>query len=142
MKFLCVPCNEPMKLQKTDTEDSGGLSLGFHCPNCGYNVVMLTNTGETQLVQSLGVHFGKKNGNISPMVALRANLAEGKTSAMTEKGKPEPTWTEAAEARIAEHPHFVQPIIRKTYTDFARKEGLDEITPEVMDAAQRSLAGQ
>ncbi len=139
MKFLCVPCNEPMKLQKTDAADGGSLSLDFHCPNCGYNVAMLTNTGETQLVQSLGVHFGQSDGAVSPMAALRANMVEGKASALTQDSKPEPTWTEEAKLRLAEHPQFVQPVISKTYTDYARRMNISEITVEVMDQAQKSL---
>ncbi len=139
MKFLCVPCNEPMKLKKTDEAEGGSLSLDFHCPTCDYNVAMLTNTGETQLVQSLGVHFGQSNGAVSPMEALRANMVEGKDSALTQDTKPEPTWTEEAKLRLAEHPQFVQPVILKTYTDFARRENMNEITIEVMNQAQKSL---
>lgn len=98
---------------------------------------MLTNTGETQLVQSLGVHLGPGEGQVSPMAGLRAHLTGIKAGALTENTAPDPLWTEAAEARLASHPRFVQPIIRKTYTDYARQEGLREITPEVMDAARR-----
>lgn len=139
MKFLCVPCDEAMRLQKTAGPDAGSLSVGFCCPKCGHAIAMLTNAGETQLVQSLGVRLGQNNGPVAPMAGLRAHLAQVRPGALAKDTTLEPLWTEAAEARLAEHPRFIQPVIRKTYTDYARREGLREITPKVMDAASRAL---
>ena len=58
MKFLCVPCDSPMKLQSIDPPEGGSLSVVYSCPECGYEMAMLTNPFETQLVQSLGVRIG------------------------------------------------------------------------------------
>ena len=58
MKFLCVPCDSPMKLQTVGPPDGGSLSVVYSCPECGYEMAMLTNPYETQLVQSLGVRIG------------------------------------------------------------------------------------
>ena len=58
MKFLCVPCDSPMKLQTVGPPDRGSLSIVYACPECGYEMAMLTNALETQLVQSLGVRIG------------------------------------------------------------------------------------
>ena len=58
MKFLCVPCDSPMKLQTVGPPEGGSLSVVFSCPECGYEIAMLTNPYETQLVQSLGVRIG------------------------------------------------------------------------------------
>ena len=55
MKFLCVPCDSPMKLQTVVPPDRGSLSVVYSCPECGYEIAMLTNVYETQVVQSLGV---------------------------------------------------------------------------------------
>lgn len=140
MKFLCVPCDSPMILQKTDSAEAGSLDLVFHCPACDYSIAMLTNTGETQLVQSLGVHIGQGNKPVSPMAVLRANLSGIRSPVLNENEGQEIVWTEAAEARLAKHPRFVQPVIRKTYADYSRQRGINEITPEVMDAAQISLS--
>ena len=54
MKFLCVPCDSPMKLQTVVPPDRGSLSVVYSCPECGYEIAMLTNAYETQVVQSLG----------------------------------------------------------------------------------------
>jgi hypothetical protein len=58
MKFLCVPCDSPMKLQTVGPPERGSLSVVYSCPECGYEMAMLTNSFETQLVQSLGVRIG------------------------------------------------------------------------------------
>jgi hypothetical protein len=47
-----------MKLQTLAPPDGGSLSVVYSCPECGYEMAMLTNPFETQLVQSLGVRIG------------------------------------------------------------------------------------
>ena len=58
MKFLCVPCDSPMRLQTVGPPERGSLSVVYSCPECGYEIAMLTNAYETQIVQSLGVRIG------------------------------------------------------------------------------------
>jgi len=58
VKFLCVPCDQPMKLATLGPPDRGSLSVLYSCPACGYEMAMLTNPYETQIVQSLGVKVG------------------------------------------------------------------------------------
>src|ERR671919_626280 len=58
MKFLCVPCDTAMKLQAVGPPEGGSLSVVYSCPECGYEMAMLTNALETQIVQSLGVRIG------------------------------------------------------------------------------------
>src|SRR3954452_3064034 len=65
MKFLCVPCDSPMKLQTVAPPEGGSLSVVYSCPECGYEMAMLTNPFETQLVQSLGVRIGPDAGATS-----------------------------------------------------------------------------
>ena len=43
MKFLCVPCDSPMKLQAVGPPEGGSLSVVYSCPECGYEMAMLTN---------------------------------------------------------------------------------------------------
>ena len=62
MKFLCVPCDSPMKLQSIAPPEGGSLSVVYSCPECGYEMAMLTNAYETQVVQSLGVRIGPDMG--------------------------------------------------------------------------------
>jgi hypothetical protein len=69
MKFLCIPCDSPMTLQAVGPPEGGSLSVVYACPECGYEMAMLTNPFETQLVQSLGVRIGPGNGAGAPGVA-------------------------------------------------------------------------
>jgi hypothetical protein len=62
MKFLCIPCDTPMRLQSVGPPERGSLSVVYSCPECGYEMAMLTNSFETQLVQSLGVRIGPGAG--------------------------------------------------------------------------------
>ena len=63
MKFLCVPCDSPMKLQTVGPPERCSLSIVYSCPECGYEMAMLTNAYETQVVQSLGVRIGPDGGS-------------------------------------------------------------------------------
>jgi hypothetical protein len=47
-----------MKLQSVGPPERGSLSVVYSCPECGYEMAMLTNAYETQVVQSLGVRIG------------------------------------------------------------------------------------
>ena len=69
MKFLCVPCDSPMKLQTVAPPERGSLSVVYDCPECGYEMAMLTNAYETQVVQSLGVRIGPAIGRAATTVS-------------------------------------------------------------------------
>ena len=78
MKFLCVPCDSPMKLQTIDPPEGGSLSVVYACPECGYEMAMLTNPFETQLVQSLGVRIGPSTSlGTGPSTGLGASPSTG-----------------------------------------------------------------
>ena len=75
MKFLCVPCDSPMKLQTVGPPERGSLSVVYSCPECGYEMAMLTNAYETQVVQSLGVRIGPASGRAQSGQRSRASPA-------------------------------------------------------------------
>src|SRR4051794_3630844 len=132
MKFLCVPCDSPMKLQSVGPPDDGSLAVVYSCPEGGYEMAMLTNAYETQIVRSMGVRIGpelKKTVDGHPGAeSAAASLAEASAEAasgcpfagMIQGADPgerrsiaEPIpvrWTAAAEARLANVPHFVRPM--------------------------------
>jgi Proto-chlorophyllide reductase 57 kD subunit len=151
MKFLCVPCDSPMKLQAVGPPERGSLSVVYACPECGYEMAMLTNPYETQMVQSLGVRIGPDAGAGAPTPAEAS--AESGSSACpfagmmaTEGGgeaRPEQTataaqvrWTAAAEARLANIPSFVRPMARTGIEKFALEKGLLEVDEQILDAAR------
>lgn len=147
MKFLCVPCDSPMKLQTIGPPDGGSLSVVYACPECGYEMAMLTNPYETQVVQSLGVRIGPDNqaeaaakagasaaSGGCPFTAMLPGMArpEGATA-------PEPAavrWTSAAEARLANIPAFVRPMARTGIERYALEQGVLEVDEKILDAAR------
>ena len=134
MKFLCVPCDSPMKLQTVGPPDRGSLSVVYSCPECGYEMAMLTNAYETQVVQSLGVRIGpEKPDTKCPF----AGMIPGMEDAPGAAGEPLPVrWTSAAEARLANIPEFVRPMARTGIERFARERGVQEVDEAILDAAR------
>jgi hypothetical protein len=146
MKFLCVPCDSPMKLQTVGPPERGSLSVVYSCPECGYEMAMLTNAYETQVVLSLGVRIGPEveagassaTGGRCPFPGLiQGNEQQQPSQAGVETGEPIPVrWTAAAEARLANIPAFVRPMARTGIERFARERGALEVDEKILDAAR------
>ena len=134
MKFLCVPCDSPMKLQSVGPPERGSLSVVYSCPECGYEMAMLTNAYETQVVQSLGVRIGPSasadSGGKCPFGAMVP------TAAPRAVHEPDIRWTAAAEARLERVPAFVRPMARTGIEQFARDKGAVEVDEQILDAAK------
>ena len=151
MKFLCVPCDSPMKLQTVGPPERGSLSVVYSCPECGYEMAMLTNAYETQVVQSLGVRIGpdgrcrrrprRRTLRQREMPARKcpfSAMIPGERQARPgQAGEPIPVrWTAAAEARLANIPEFVRPMARTGIERFARERGALEVDEKILDAAR------
>lgn len=152
MKFLCVPCDTPMKLQTVGPPERGSLSVVYACPACGYEMAMLTNAYETQVVQSLGVRIGPDQSSANaglpadlPAVALAEVKASSKAgcpftgmipAAGEKPADPIVRWTAAAEARLANIPEFVRPMAKTGIERFARERGAFEVDEKILDAAK------
>ena len=145
MRFLCVPCDQPMKLAATKPPDRGSLTVVYACPSCGYEMAMLTNPHETQLVTSLGVRIGPQgaggahagepaaSGPGCPFAAMVQGVPE------READSPPPDavrWTPGAVARLAAIPSFVRPMARAGVERFAAERGISEVTESVLDEAR------
>jgi hypothetical protein len=138
MKFLCVPCDSPMKLQTVGPPDRGSLSVVYACPECGYEMAMLTNAYETQVVQSLGVRIGPEAGGAAstaaggtcPFAAMLPGSDRDQTPEVPVR------WTAAAEARLLNVPEFVRPMARVGIEKFARDNGSLEVDEKILDAAR------
>ena len=83
MKFLCVPCNEPMKLQEVEAPDQGSLAVVFHCPQCTHRIALLTNPAETQMVKALDVKIGGEPAPSEPLSFTRSSLASQREEAFS-----------------------------------------------------------
>ena len=139
MKFLCVPCDSPMKLQTIGPPQGGSLSVVYSCPECGYEMAMLTNPYETQVVQSLGVRIGPEAGagtssGTSSKCPFTA-MVPGQGRKSLESRVPV-RWTSAAEARLANIPEFVRPMARTGIEQFARDRGALEVDEKILEEAR------
>jgi hypothetical protein len=140
MKFLCVPCDSPMKLQSVAPPERGSLSVVYSCPECGYEMAMLTNAYETQIVQSLGVRIGPAEASAEagrcPFGAMLTGTDGGQTRSTSDDEPGSVRWTAAAEARLANIPEFVRPMARAGIERFARERGAREVDETMLDAAR------
>jgi hypothetical protein len=144
---------------------------------------MVTNAGETAMVQALGVKIGGRDTAAAPMELIRENLKEadgvlppaiqattqqemlkeemakvapaaGQTlpagscpfSSMVAKmgiaapaGAQALEWTKEAKERIEKVPSFMRPMIEMGVENYARKNGITSISPEVMDASKNDM---
>jgi DNA-directed RNA polymerase subunit RPC12/RpoP len=159
MKFLCLDCDQPMKLHGTEGPDEGSLTVTFRCPECGFRVAMLTNSFETQMVRSLGVKIGGRTVPATPFEHLRTAMAEPRADvfetpaattepagsscpfgAMLEQGALAPPasvpWAAEAEARMARVPEFIRPMARRAIERYAEAKGYGTVTEAVTDEAR------
>ena len=128
-----------MKLQSVGPPERGSLSVVYACPECGYEMAMLTNAYETQVVQSLGVRIGPQtdagaaatSGGKCPFTEMIPGNEEARS---IEPGTVR--WTAAAEARLANIPEFVRPMAKTGIEKFARDKGTLEVDEKILDEAR------
>jgi hypothetical protein len=136
-----------MKLQAVSPPEGGSLSVVYSCPECGYEMAMLTNAYETQMVQSLGVRIGpdaareasNPNGtsaSVSKCPFSSMIPSEGPSQPVSAEESMPVRWTAAAEARLANIPSFVRPMARTGIERFAREKGALEVDEGLLDQAR------
>jgi len=142
MKFLCVDCDEQMLLDERHVPGDGTFAVAYECPTCHHKMAMLANPMETQLVGSLGVKIGGRTLDEQPMEQVRTNIV-GRDDAFVETpdatGPRRLRWTPESQERLARVPSFVRGMVKRIYTEWARENGVQEMTPEVMDQARTEL---
>jgi hypothetical protein len=156
MKFLCVACDQPMKLQAVEPSGGGSLSVVYQCPTCAQRTAMLTNAFETEMVQSLGVKIGpsEAGGQLAEGARAAHAPADGEPAAATAGARCPfsgvvremeetaratpvgPIWTAQALARLAGIPDFVRPMARQGIEHYARSNGFAEIDEKVLEEAR------
>ncbi len=145
MKFLCVSCDEAMKLMAVSPPERGSLTVVYSCPKCSHEIAMLTNPFETQIVGSLGVNIAKedKAGEESDQVGGESKCPF--TSMVQDVGvAPEVSssdlsWSPEASTRLHNIPEFARPLAKAGIEKFARERGLEQIDVRVLDQARDSM---
>lgn len=138
MKFLCIACDEPMKLISTAPPEDGSMSVVYACPGCSHRIAMLTNPHETQVVRSLGVRIGPREDGERGAGEMSKCPFSDVVEAMS---SPTPKmasvrWTPGALARLENVPEFVRPMARSGIEEYARGKGHDQVDEEVLDRAR------
>ena len=135
MKFLCVSCDEPMKLIHTAPPERGSLSVLYRCSTCSHEIAMLTNPYETQVVGSLGVEIGggeeAAEGSKCPFSGVVREL--GVPMGETGEGV---AWTAEAISRLDNVPEFARPMAKTGIEKFATDRGLAQVDAEVLEQAR------
>ena len=142
MKFLCIQCDEPMKLMSTSPPDRGSLSVVYSCPKCSHRIAMLTNPFETQVVSSMGVKIGPGPENATPS-GEGADLSKCPFGEMvqemwseTDTARDGVPWTDEARRRLDNIPEFVRPMARTGIEKFAKDNDFATVNEEVLDKAK------
>ena len=176
MKFVCVRCESFMTFENVQVPGEQSLGVTFGCSTCGSKVAMITNPGETAMVNALGVKIGGRTTSATPMELTRESLLDVRPDAVPampsaaaqqamlakEMEKPAAggtcpfssmiaqmkgegattdavgglTWAADATERLERVPSFMRPMIQMGVENYARKNGIATITPEVMDLSK------
>ncbi len=134
MKFLCVSCDEAMKLIRADPPEHGSLTVVYQCPKCASEFAMLTNPYETQVVGSLGVKVGAEPGageSKCPFTGVVQDAGAGLDDSTA--GLP---WTSEASSRLLNIPEFARPMAKSGIEKFATEHGFAEIDAQVLEQAR------
>jgi hypothetical protein len=131
-----------MTLQTVRPPDRGSLAVVYACPECGYEMAMLTNAHETQVVQSMGVRIGRADASPEPASArvsgkcpFGAMVSGSADVAGSRPGDLALRWTDGAEARLGNIPDFARPMARAGIERFARDNGRREVDEPLLEAA-------
>ncbi len=133
MKFLCVSCDEAMKLTEARPPDRGSLTVLYRCPKCAHEFAMLTNPYETQVVGSLGVQVGPEGGEAAkcPFPGVLQEMGASPDGS----GAAFP-WTPEAIERLTNIPEFARPMAKTGIEKFAKERGLAQVDAQVLEQAK------
>ena len=128
MKFLCVSCDEAMKLKEVNPPERGSLTVVYGCPRCQHEIAMLTNPYETQVVASLGVRVGGESAETEGASKCPFSGPED-----LKIGFP---WTPEASLRLENMPEFARPMAKTGIETYAKERGLTQIDAQVLEQAK------
>jgi len=76
MKFVCLNCETYMNLEKVEKPAEGSLGVFFACPSCNAKFSMVTNQGETQMMNALGLKLNARGEASASLDKMRSVLKE------------------------------------------------------------------
>lgn len=91
MKFVCLNCETYMSLEKVEKPGEGSLGVFFGCPSCNAKFSMVTNAGETKMMDSLGLKLNARTETPDPMIAALADKMQKAQPVATAASAPAKT---------------------------------------------------
>ncbi|THJ16719.1 MAG: hypothetical protein CAF42_012300 [Nitrospira sp. CG24B] len=82
MKFVCLNCETYMSLEKVEKPEEGSLGVFFACPSCSAKFSMVTNSGETSMMNALGLKLSPKSAPETSMEGLRTLAGNGQSASV------------------------------------------------------------
>lgn len=104
MKFVCLNCETYMGLEKVEKPEEGSLGVFFACPSCNAKFSMVTNAGETNMMNSLGLKLGSRAEPAASMEGLRALAGNSPTASVVDNPTPNAPPVSATAASPAKAP--------------------------------------
>jgi hypothetical protein len=80
MKFVCLNCETYMNLEKVEKPEEGSLGVFFACPSCAAKFSMVTNAGETNMMNALGLKLAPRAEAGASLDGLKALAGNGQTT--------------------------------------------------------------
>src|SRR6476661_2256720 len=138
MKFVCLNCETYMNLEKVEKPEEGSLGVFFACPSCSAKFSMVTNAGETNMMNALGLKLGARAEPAASMEGLRALAGDRQTATAANKptqNTPSVSPTTASPAKAEEKTSGCpfSAMVQASVETYARKQGFKTITLQVMD---------
>jgi AdoMet-dependent heme synthase len=114
-----------------------GGELGGKCGRCEYRVVCggcraraYAESGDL-MAEDASCAYQPEGGRPVVLPSPEASYGAGAATELV--------WSDAARARIERIPSFVRGVVSKRVEDYARREGLAEVTPELLDRIRREM---
>ena len=80
MKFVCLNCETYMNLEKVEKPEEGSLGVFFACPSCAAKFSMVTNAGETNMMNALGLKLAPRAEAGASLDGLKALAGNGQAA--------------------------------------------------------------
>jgi hypothetical protein len=131
-----------MRLDQTTPPDKGSVTLVYACDDCGYEMAMLTNAHETQMVGSLGVEIGAaagsgKSASKCPFTGMVQDMNDDQAQQPDQVQQAETVpWTPGARERLETIPTFLRPMAKTGIEKFAKDNGHAEVDEAVLTEAR------
>jgi hypothetical protein len=88
MKFVCLNCETYMNLEKVEKPGEGSLGVFFGCPSCNAKFSMVTNSGETSMMNALGLKLSARTEAATPEIASLAEKIQAAQPVATASAAP------------------------------------------------------